>query len=98
MANGSGNYPPSFRVAKLYRKQSKAGGTYFAGRWGGAKVAVVKTKDVGDNGEEIWSLLLSEAPPKTEDKPPAPASGKTAPAYVERMLPDDSIPFAPEWR
>ena len=29
MANGNGDFGPSFRLAKLYRKQSKNGATYF---------------------------------------------------------------------
>jgi hypothetical protein len=90
-----GNHPPSFRVAKLYRKQSKAGASYFTGRWGGAKVAVVKSKDTSDSGEEIWSLLLSEAPPqKPDDKPsPVPPPNANPPrTNYERSL-DDPIPF-----
>jgi hypothetical protein len=35
------DYPQSFRVCKLYRRTSKASATYFSGRWGGAKVALV---------------------------------------------------------
>ena len=94
--NNGGSYPPSFRVAKLYRKQAKTGGTYFTGRWGGAKVALVKTKDVGDQGEEIWALLFSESPqPKPDDKPAAATQPNTNPPrpYRERTLDDDSIPF-----
>ena len=62
MANGTGDFPPSIRVCKLYEKTSKSGSRYFTGRWGGAKVALVKTKEEGDGGDPIWALLLSEAP------------------------------------
>jgi hypothetical protein len=99
--NGNG-FPPSIRVARLFRKTSKTGATYFSGRWGGAKIALVKSKETSDSGEEIWSLLFSEAPQNSQAKPEessraayaAPAT-YSAPAepYVERRLLDDEIPF-----
>ncbi len=96
------DYPQSFRACKLYRKTSKAGGTYFTGRWGGAKIAVVKTRETGDNGEEIWSLLLSQAPApqKTDDKTTASASAgySGVPRGNHPGVPDVDIPFAPEVR
>lgn len=90
MAN---DYGPSIRVCKLYRKTSKkSGSTYFAGRWGNAKVALLKTQETGNEGEEVWNLVLSEAPAyKTEDKPAA-ASGAPV-RYVPQTLDDDAIPF-----
>ncbi len=95
MAN---DFPPSFRVCKLYEKQSKAGTRYYAGRWGGAKVALLKTNETGDGGDPIWALVLSEAPQtKPEDKPAVAAS--SAPArHIPQTLEDDAVPFAPEWR
>ena len=95
MSTSNGNstdYPPSFRACKLYRKKSKAGATFFSGRWGGAKIALVKTKDVADNGEEIWALLLSEAPQKDEQPSQAKPNAPAAP-YKSRTLDDDAIPF-----
>jgi hypothetical protein len=100
MAN---DFPPSFRVCKLYEKTSKSGSRYFTGRWGGAKVALLKTNETGDGGDPVWALVLSEAP---QQKPDERASAQSVPAplspatgrYVEQTLPDDSIPFAPEWR
>lgn len=63
-SNGSGKYNnPSFQVARLFRKKSEKGNTYFVGRWGGARVLLLKSKDVADDGSEIWSLMLAEAPP-----------------------------------
>lgn len=63
------DFPKSFQVARLYRKKSeKTGATYFTGRWGGARIALLKSKDVAEDGGEIWSLMFSEAPPK-KDKP-----------------------------
>ena len=53
--------PPSVLLTKLYRKQSKTGSTYFVGRLAAARVVLVKSKDLADEGAEIWQLLLSEA-------------------------------------
>ena len=71
MANGNGNgYGPSFRLARLYRKQSKNGGMYFTGRLGFARVTLLKSREVSDDGGEIWNLLVSEGPqPKQEERP-----------------------------
>jgi hypothetical protein len=83
MSNGNGNpsndYPPSIRVCRLYqRKSQKTGATFFTGRWGGAKLALVRSKETGDQGEPIWNLLLSEAPaPKQDDRPSAEAKGSS---------------------
>jgi hypothetical protein len=69
------DYAPSIKAARLFEKTSAKGNMYLVGRWGALKVAIIKTKDTGDNGEPIWSLMLSEAPARTD----APAAS-TAPA------------------
>jgi len=94
------DYPPQIRVAKLYRKTSRNGSTYFAGRWGGAKVALLKTQEAADNGDEVWALVLSEAPAyKPQEQVAAAAPAASAPArYVPQTLADDEIPFSPEFR
>ena len=67
------DYPPSIRAAKLYRKASKNGQTYFVGRLGFLKVALLKSKtEVGDDGAEIWNFMVSEAPQRQDDRPSAP--------------------------
>ena len=86
------DYPQSFRACKLYRETSKAGGTYFAGRWGGAKIALVKTQEIGNDAEEVWALLLSEAPSYKPEEKPAAASGAPV-RYVPQTLDDDAVPF-----
>lgn len=58
----NGGYGPSIQVARLFRKTSAKGTGYFTGRWGFAKVALLKSRDVADDGAEIWHLVLSEAP------------------------------------
>ena len=56
-------HAPGFTAARLYKKTSKNGGTYFTGRLGGVKVALLKSKDLADDGGEIWNLVFSEAAP-----------------------------------
>lgn len=57
------NYGPSFCGAKLYRKTSAKGNTYFAGRMGCVKLALFKANETSESGEEIWHLMFSEATP-----------------------------------
>jgi hypothetical protein len=65
-------YPQSFPVTRLYRKQSKEGRTYFTGRLGGARLALLKSNETADDGGEIWHLMISEAPQKTGGAPAQP--------------------------
>lgn len=51
----------NIRLARLYRKTSKSGNDYFVGRIGGAKVALLKSREVAEDGGEIWDILLSPA-------------------------------------
>jgi hypothetical protein len=63
MSEKSNVYSPSFVGARLYRKISAKGATYFAGRIGNVKLALLKSKEVADDGGEIWELRMSEAQP-----------------------------------
>lgn len=56
-------YPPSFVAAKLYERTSSKGNPYLTGRWGGCRVAVLKTNDTDKDGNPIWEFRISEAPP-----------------------------------
>lgn len=92
------DFTPSFTAAKLYRKTSQKGTTYFVGRMGGVKVAFVKSKEVAENGDEIWSLMFSEAKPykaTAAAKPQAPEDRYDAPPPDRGRAPgpDDEIPF-----
>lgn len=99
------DYGPSFTAAKLYRKTSAKGVTYFAGRLGGVKVALLKSKETADNGDEIWSLIFSEAQPykpredtKAESQAPPPSLAPPPDRPPRRVTtttggPDDEIPF-----
>jgi hypothetical protein len=57
-------YPDSFQACRLYRKTSANGNIYFTGRWGGARVTLLKSREAADDGGEIWNLMLAEAPAK----------------------------------
>ena len=79
-STSTNDYPASFRACRLFQKKSKAGTVYFSGRWGGAKVALVKTKEVADDGQPVWAFLLSEAPAQKQDEQPATQTRASAPA------------------
>jgi len=95
------NHPPSFVLTKLYRKKSESKGTtYFTGRLGGARIALLKSNDVSDDGGEIWNLMISEAPPKRDQdagqRPQEPERRQPAAAGRDWQRPsadDDQIPF-----
>lgn len=82
------DYGPSFAAAKLYRKKSAKGTTYFVGRMGGVKVALVKSRETAENGDEIWSLMFSEAQQKPKDKAP----------QTDHQRPPDDAPRATQER
>jgi hypothetical protein len=47
------DYGPSFTIARLYKKTSANGTTYFTGRMGLAKIALLKSNETADDGSEI---------------------------------------------
>jgi hypothetical protein len=90
----SNNYPQSFQAAKLYRRKSEKGNTYFTGRWGGARVTLFKSKEVADDGGEIWSLMLAEAPAKRDDATQRSQEPDRRAAQRDYQRPPDAeIPF-----
>lgn len=63
MADNNGKqYAPSVQVARLFEKTSASGNKYFVGRWGGAKVTLLKAREPAEDGTSLWNLLLTEAP------------------------------------
>jgi hypothetical protein len=56
------SHSPSFSLTRMFRKKSAQGATYFTGRLGGARIALLKSKETADDGTEIWNLVISEAP------------------------------------
>jgi len=108
MSKGSGKYNnPSFQIARLFRKKSASGNTYFTGRLGGARVSLLKSRDVADDGGEIWSLMIAEAPQRQQEgerqqlKPEARRDHQAPPdhqsprreAQRNQQPVDDEIPF-----
>ena len=93
------NHFESIRAFRLYEKTSKHGNTYLVGRWGGAKVAILKSRDVADDGNAVWDVLLSPAPerPKNEKQieqlPKITASTSSSNLFPVSPELDDEIPF-----
>jgi hypothetical protein len=87
------------KLARLYEKTSKTGNQYFVGRLGMAKVAVLKSKEVAEDGSPMWDVLLQEAPNEPRRKPEAKeeaqpvATATPAAPYSAKRLEDDAIPF-----
>ena len=74
--------------------EPKTGNQYFVGRLGMAKVAVLKSEEVAEDGSPMWDVLLQKAPSEARRKPEAKeAQSETAPPYSAKRLPDDAIPF-----
>jgi hypothetical protein len=103
MSNGNSR-PPSFVLTRLYRKKSEKGNTYFTGRLGGARIVLLRSDATGDDGTEIWSLLISEAPKRDneagqrQEPPNTQPERQQAARSWQKPLGDDAIPFAPEVR
>ena len=101
------DYPPSLNAMRLFEKTSAKGNPYLIGRWGGLKVAILKSADTADDGSPIWKMVLSEAAqrestPRTESQASASrdyqrhrpcAAGKSEPEPSAAPDFDDAIPF-----
>jgi hypothetical protein len=61
------DYGPSITMARLYKKTSAKGQTYFTGRMGSAKVALLKSNETAESGDEIWNLVVSQVPERPKD-------------------------------
>ena len=71
-------FPPSVVATKLYERTSAKGNPYLTGRWGGLRVAVLKTQEQDSEGNAIWEVRFSSAPPSARSKAKetdAPSSG-----------------------
>jgi hypothetical protein len=73
----------------------KTGNQYFVGQLGMAKIAVLKSKEIAEDGSPMWDVLLQEAPSEQRHKPDAKeqAQPQTAPPNSAKRLSDDAIPF-----
>lgn len=61
----SKDYGPRITALRLFKNTSANGTTYFTGRWGLLKVALLKSNALSDDGSEIWNLVFSEAPSRS---------------------------------
>jgi hypothetical protein len=92
-------YGPSLTALKLYKRTSQKGTTYFTGRMGLLKVALLKSSETTDDGCEIWNLVLQQAEEKTrQDSKPSRQTRATAneplpEARSSRSAPNDPLPF-----
>lgn len=89
---------PKVQLCRIYKKTSKSGNEYFTGRLGGAKIAVLKSREVADDGGEIWNVILEP----TSEKRVEAGNGKPSSFAEQRGLAtdgarggmtDDEIPF-----
>jgi hypothetical protein len=90
------NYGPSVPLCRLYERVSKNGNPYLTGRLGAAKIAVLKSNEVSDDGVPIWNVVLSEAAAKPQGERVGTRTVRTEPdADHSRRQPlaDDPVPF-----
>ncbi|MEW5705117.1 MAG: hypothetical protein AB1781_11125 [Pseudomonadota bacterium] len=85
------DYSPQITACRLYKKTSSKGTEYFVGRWGMMKIALLKSREVADDGAEIWNMILSEAPQKPREQ--APRADYAKPAGDEPPPLKDEMPF-----
>lgn len=52
-------FPPSVVATKLYERTSAKGNPYLTGRWGGLRVAVLKTQEQDSEGNAVWEMRFS---------------------------------------
>jgi hypothetical protein len=100
-------YGPSIPITRLFERVSKSGNHYLTGRLGAAKIAVLKSNEITDDGMPIWNVVLSEPPadkrPREsrelsytaidpEDASGPPPDSRRRPGGFDRGT-DDEIPF-----
>lgn len=93
------DYGPSIKVCRVYEKVSAKGNTYFTGRWGSARINILKSRETADDGTPIWEVLLQEVPAtQTTESRRTPREKAEAPAQPQESwhpsIPDDDpVPF-----
>ena len=93
------DYGPQVKLTRLYECTSKkTGNQYFTGRLGAAKVVMLKSRDVTEEGGAIWDVLLQEGSSepkrsKPEGQQPPVEAMAAPPPYIPQKLDDDAIPF-----
>ena len=83
------DYGDQVTLARVYEKVSKkSGNTYFVGRIGLAKIALLRSKEMAENGDAIWNIVLSEGQ-STDSRTPRGNNGadtKAPPLAVPRQV------------
>ncbi len=89
------DYGPQVKLTRLYERTSKkTGNQYFTGRLGAAKVVMLKSRDVTEEGGAIWDVLLQEGSSEPKRGKSEATDAPSAPApYMPQTLKDDAIPF-----
>ena len=95
------DFPTSIKLCRLFEKTSATGNTYFIGRLGVAKIVMLKSRELGDNGDPQWDVLIQEQSETSRKTPPHLGGRKdTAKADVAKpqdpwqpATPDDVVPF-----
>lgn len=93
------DYGPQVKLTRLYERTSKkTGNQYFTGRLGAAKVVMLKSREVTEEGRAIWDVLLQEGSSepkraKAEAQEPLATAPIAPKAYALQRLEDDAIPF-----
>lgn len=76
MAETNTKFPPSVTAFRMYERTSAKGNRYFRGRWGSCAIALLPTNETDKDGNPIWEMRLSQAPPSqasASSEPPADA-------------------------
>ena len=91
---------PSITAARLYKRTSQKGATYFTGRLGLLKVALLKSTDTTDDGCETRNLVYQQTDekPRQDNKPTREERAKAneplgSPPRSSRPMPNDAIPY-----
>ena len=92
------DYGPSIKITRVYERTSRNGNSYFAGRLGNAKLALLKSDQTADDGTPIWDVLMQEAPRQMPDKAVNAKASSEAPAEPAsrvsvNALVNDEFPF-----
>ena len=95
------DFTPSIKLCRVLEKTSATGNTYFVGRLGAARITMLKSRELGDDGDAQWDILIQEATEPTRSKAPHLGGRKaTAKKDVAKpqepwhpATPDDIVPF-----
>lgn len=85
-------FAPSFTAARMFRKMSANGVEYFAGRMGGVRLTLFRSREPSVDGDEVWELRFAEAPPRQATSSDAVPTQR-APQRKRQAQDDADAPF-----